>query len=34
LAGYEVIALAALIDLKIAGDYRWRALSVRAPIAY
>jgi adenine phosphoribosyltransferase len=34
LAGYEVIALAALIDLKIVADYRWRALSVRAAISY
>jgi adenine phosphoribosyltransferase len=34
LAGYEVIALVALIDLKIVADYRWRALSVRAAISY
>ena len=33
-AGYEVIALATLIDLKIVGDYRWRGLSVRASIVY
>jgi len=33
-AGYEVSALVALIDLKIVADYRWRALSVRAPISY
>jgi adenine phosphoribosyltransferase len=33
-AGYEVMALAALIDLKIVADYRWRNLSVRAAIKY
>jgi adenine phosphoribosyltransferase len=33
-AGYEVIALVALIDLKIVADYHWRSLSVRAPIIY
>lgn len=33
-AGYEVGALAALIDLKIVGDYRWRGMSLRASIVY
>jgi hypothetical protein len=33
-AGYEVMALATLIDLKIVADYRWRKLSVRAAIKY
>lgn len=33
-AGYEVMALAALIDLQIVADYRWRTLSLRAAIKY
>lgn len=33
-AGYEVAALAALIDLHIVADYRWRDLRVRAAIHY
>jgi len=33
-AGYEVKALAALIDLKIVADYRWRNMPLRASIAY
>jgi adenine phosphoribosyltransferase len=33
-AGYEIRAIAALIDLKIVADYRWRSLSVRAGIHY
>lgn len=33
-AGYEVVALVALIDLKIVVDYRWRSLSVRTSINY
>ena len=33
-AGYEVAALATLIDLKIVADYRWRDLRVRAVIDY
>ncbi|HMK84400.1 MAG TPA: adenine phosphoribosyltransferase [Steroidobacteraceae bacterium] len=33
-AGYEVAALAALIDLKIVADYRWRGMSLRAAITY
>jgi adenine phosphoribosyltransferase len=33
-AGYEVRALAALIDLKIVEDYRWENLSLRAAIIY
>ena len=33
-AGYEIIALIALIDLKIVADFRWRSLAVRASITY
>jgi adenine phosphoribosyltransferase len=33
-AGYEVRALAALIDLKIVNEYRWGSLSLRASISY
>jgi adenine phosphoribosyltransferase len=33
-AGYEVMALPALIDLQIVADYRWRTLSLRAAIKY
>jgi adenine phosphoribosyltransferase len=33
-AGYEVMAIAALIDLKIVADYGWRDLSLRASINY
>jgi adenine phosphoribosyltransferase len=33
-AGYEVAALAALIDLRIISDYRWRQLHLRAAIHY
>ena len=33
-AGYEVIALAALIDLNIVAAYRWRKLALRAAINY
>ena len=33
-AGYEIMALMALIDLSIVRDFRWRSLSVRAPIVY
>jgi adenine phosphoribosyltransferase len=33
-AGYEVKGLAALIDLKIVADYRWRDLPLRAAISY
>jgi adenine phosphoribosyltransferase len=33
-AGYEVSALAALIDLKIVDDYRWRSMPLRAFIKY
>ncbi|MDP9014317.1 MAG: adenine phosphoribosyltransferase [Pseudomonadota bacterium] len=33
-AGYEVKALAALIDLKIVAEYRWRELPVRACVNY
>jgi hypothetical protein len=33
-AGYEVEALAALIDLKIVEEYRWRNLSVRTCVNY
>ena len=33
-AGYELGALAVLIDLKIVADYSWRALPLRAVIHY
>ena len=33
-AGYDVKALAALIDLRIVADYRWRDLPLRAAIVY
>jgi adenine phosphoribosyltransferase len=33
-AGYQVSALAALIDLHIVADYRWQARPVRAVIHY
>ncbi|MDB6083969.1 MAG: adenine phosphoribosyltransferase [Gammaproteobacteria bacterium] len=33
-AGYEVSALAALIDLKIVADYKWRHMPLRASINY
>src|ERR1700676_1876692 len=33
-AGYEIRAIAALIDLKIVADYRWRTLSVRTAVQY
>ena len=33
-AGYEVRAIAALIDLKIVADYRWRALCARTAVQY
>ena len=33
-AGYEVAALATLIDLKIVAAYRWRSLAVRASVTY
>ncbi len=33
-AGYDVEALAVLIDLKIVADYRWRSLAVRTSIDY
>jgi len=33
-AGYEVAALAALIDLKLVDDYRWRSLRLRAAVSY
>jgi adenine phosphoribosyltransferase len=33
-AGYEVKGLAALIDLKIVADYRWRDMPLRASINY
>lgn len=33
-AGYQVQALAALIDLKLVKDYSWRELSLRAVISY
>jgi len=33
-AGYEVAALAALIDLKLVANYRWGTLPLRAVIRY
>src|ERR1700675_761674 len=33
-AGYEVRAIAALIDLKIIADYRWQALRARTAVQY
>ncbi len=33
-AGYSVSALAALIDLKLVVDYRWRDMALRAVIDY
>ncbi|HTV97317.1 MAG TPA: adenine phosphoribosyltransferase [Steroidobacteraceae bacterium] len=33
-AGYEVAAIAALIDLKLVVDYRWRGMALRSVIAY
>jgi adenine phosphoribosyltransferase len=33
-AGYEVKGVAALIDLKIVADYRWRDMPLRASITY
>jgi adenine phosphoribosyltransferase len=33
-AGYEVKALASLIDLKLLADYRWRGMPVRACVHY
>jgi adenine phosphoribosyltransferase len=33
-AGYQVVALAALIDLNLIGTYTWRHLKLRAAITY
>jgi adenine phosphoribosyltransferase len=33
-AGYEVIALAALVDLNLVVDYGWRGLKLRSAIQY
>jgi adenine phosphoribosyltransferase len=33
-AGYEVAALAALIDLKIVPEYRWQDLRLRSSVSY
>jgi adenine phosphoribosyltransferase len=33
-AGYQVDALAALIDLRIVQDYRWRHLVLRTAASY
>src|SRR6267142_3071485 len=33
-AGYEIRAIAALIDLKILAEYRWRTLSARTAVQY
>jgi adenine phosphoribosyltransferase len=34
LAGYQVAALAALIDLKLVVDYEWQGVRLRAAISY
>jgi adenine phosphoribosyltransferase len=34
LAGYEVAALAVLVDLQLVRDYRWRDLPARAALRY
>ena len=33
-AGYEITALAALIDLHLVKNFRWRNLPLRAAISY
>lgn len=33
-AGYDVLALATLLDLKIVADFRWRHLAVRSAVKY
>jgi adenine phosphoribosyltransferase len=33
-AGYQLRAIAVLIDLKIVADYSWRTLPLRASIRY
>jgi adenine phosphoribosyltransferase len=33
-AGYEIAALAALIDLNLVKDYQWRSMRLRAAISY
>jgi adenine phosphoribosyltransferase len=33
-AGYQVRALAVLIDLKLVTDYRWQDLAIRAAVVY
>jgi len=33
-AGYQVIGLAALIDLRLSGEFRWRDLILRAAVRY
>jgi adenine phosphoribosyltransferase len=33
-AGYQVRALAVLIDLKLVPDYRWQKLAIRAAVIY
>jgi adenine phosphoribosyltransferase len=33
-AGYEVVVLAALVDLKLVVGYQWRNMSLRSAIDY
>jgi adenine phosphoribosyltransferase len=33
-AGYSVVALIALIDLKLAGEFRWNGLGASSVISY
>jgi adenine phosphoribosyltransferase len=33
-AGYEVVAVATLVDLRIVADYQWRNLSLRTCVVY
>jgi adenine phosphoribosyltransferase len=33
-AGYQVLGLASLIDLRLAGDFRWREQALRAVLRY
>ena len=33
-AGYEVVGLAVLIDLRLAGDFVWRGLALRSAVRY
>ena len=33
-AGYDVLGLASLIDLRLVGEYRWREQPLRAVLRY